>query len=280
MDSVTLGDIIVYALLGAGLLIFGRWLLTTHFGTKALQNIPERRTRLPFWAPMAVLMVWVLSGHTVLSITNAAADVWQMSEPAKLALKYAGQLILYVLLTLMMCWFGWTYFVGRLKGFGLGLHNLRRDFGHAAGILLGVMPIVLAMVSAVILVGRLFIDKNFEMPESEGLVVLTSHPYFWLKAIVFVHVGIVVPWYEELLFRGLFQSLIRDVTGTALRGWGSVVMTSVLFALLHPTTHWPALFVLSLAIGYSYEKSGSLIQAILIHSFFNTSMMTAALLAE
>ena len=130
------------------------------------------------------------------------------------------------------------------------------------------------------LVGRLLIGEDFEMSESEGLVALKAYPDFWLKAIVFVHAGIVVPWYEELLFRGLFQSLIREVTGAALRGWGPVVMASVLFALLHPTMHWPALFVLSLAIGYSYEKSGSLIQAILIHSFFNISMMTAALLAE
>jgi membrane protease YdiL (CAAX protease family) len=41
--------------------------------------------------------------------------------------------------------------------------------------------------------------------------------------------------------------------------------------------HWPALFVLGVCLGYSYEKSGSLFRPIFIHLFFNVSSVAIAL---
>jgi len=41
--------------------------------------------------------------------------------------------------------------------------------------------------------------------------------------------------------------------------------------------HWPALFVLSLSLGYAYEKSGSLFRPIFIHSLFNAATIAAVL---
>ena len=44
----------------------------------------------------------------------------------------------------------------------------------------------------------------------------------------------------------------------------------MLFAAVHADmAHWPALFTLSMGIGYAYEKSGSLWQAIFVHAMFN-----------
>ena len=79
-----------------------------------------------------------------------------------------------------------------------------------------------------------------------------------------------------MLFRGLFQTMIRSYLG---RPWLAIAITSVLFAFIHADPeHWPALFVLAMGLGYSYEKSGSLFRPIFMHAMFNGLTIVAALL--
>jgi membrane protease YdiL (CAAX protease family) len=60
--------------------------------------------------------------------------------------------------------------------------------------------------------------------------------------------------------------------------WVAIVFTSVFFAILHPPTHIPALFMLSCGLGYAYERSGSLLRPILMHIFFNSFSVVMTLL--
>jgi len=61
--------------------------------------------------------------------------------------------------------------------------------------------------------------------------------------------------------------MVRSYLG---RPWPAILLTSVLFATVHGNvTHWPALFVLSLGLGYAYEKSGSLLRPLFMHAMFN-----------
>jgi membrane protease YdiL (CAAX protease family) len=109
---------------------------------------------------------------------------------------------------------------------------------------------------------------------------------------------------EEILFRGLFQTMIRTflehrpaslgsdqihlwrtksetcLTTVKIRNkaWLAIAICSVIFATIHTNAaHWPALFVLGACMGYSYEKSGSLFRPIFIHSLFNGVTIVAAL---
>jgi membrane protease YdiL (CAAX protease family) len=273
IDQITPGDFIVLAAIAAGSVILGRWLLATRFGARALVGIPRRRMRLPLFMPFLVLVVWIVAGFGVMGIAETAAKFWKLDDAAKTGVLYGGQVVIYVALVVLMVCLGRAYFARGLKGFGLGLGHVWQDAWQAAGVLLAVMPAVLAMVAAVIIVGRFIAGDDFKMDENEGLTTLMGYPQFWLKAMVFVYAGVIVPCYEELLFRGLFQSVMRKVA----RPWAAVMATSALFTVLHPPMHWPAMFVFSLGIGYSYEKSGSLLRAILIHVYFNVSMMVAAL---
>jgi len=87
---------------------------------------------------------------------------------------------------------------------------------------------------------------------------------------------LVAPLVEELMFRGLFQSMIRSYLG---RPWPAIAITSILFAGIHTNAeHWPALFVLALGLGYSYEKSGSLLRPIFMHAMFNGVTIIGVLL--
>jgi membrane protease YdiL (CAAX protease family) len=97
-----------------------------------------------------------------------------------------------------------------------------------------------------------------------------------LKILVAVFAALIVPVFEELLFRGFFQTTLRSLSGSP---WVGIVLTSVFFAILHPPTHIPALFMLSVGLGYAYERSGSLLRPILMHIFFNGLSIGMTLLA-
>jgi membrane protease YdiL (CAAX protease family) len=53
--------------------------------------------------------------------------------------------------------------------------------------------------------------------------------------------------------------------------WAAVVVASLLFAIVHPLWTVPLIFVLSLGLGYAYERTGNLWVPIVIHAIFNGS---------
>ena len=52
--------------------------------------------------------------------------------------------------------------------------------------------------------------------------------------------------------------------------WAAIVITSLLFSVLHPAWTWPLIFLLSLALGYAYERTGNLWLPVVMHLVFNT----------
>jgi membrane protease YdiL (CAAX protease family) len=53
--------------------------------------------------------------------------------------------------------------------------------------------------------------------------------------------------------------------------WAAIAITSLVFAALHPFWTWPLIFLLSLALGYVYERTGNLWAAVTMHLTFNTT---------
>jgi membrane protease YdiL (CAAX protease family) len=100
---------------------------------------------------------------------------------------------------------------------------------------------------------------------------------------------LVAPVIEELLFRGLFQTLLvwafnraarrrgageelashaGRLSGAAGR-WMAIGITSVVFAGIHDKWSVPPIFVLALCLGFAYERTGSLWVTMSIHALFN-----------
>ena len=61
----------------------------------------------------------------------------------------------------------------------------------------------------------------------------------------------------------------RPLYALPWHGWMAVILTSVLFALVHQLWTAPAIFVLSVGMGYAYERTGSLWASITMHFLFN-----------
>ena len=76
--------------------------------------------------------------------------------------------------------------------------------------------------------------------------------------------------HEEVLARGYFLTLLRSRYGT---GW-AILGSAVLFSLIHAIFKTPNFmlvshFLVGIALGYLYLKSGSLVLTTLLHAFHN-----------
>jgi membrane protease YdiL (CAAX protease family) len=156
---------------------------------------------------------------------------------------------------------------------------------------------MMAAMRMTLFFARLIYGPEYQIPRHDQLKVLTDYPQLQLRILTFVVAAVVAPVLEEMMFRGLLQTVIRSyletrniiphqngldspcLTAGRNRAWIAIFITSALFAMVHGNIpHWPALFVFGLCLGYSYEKSGSLFRPIFIHAFFNASSLILVLL--
>jgi 2-polyprenyl-6-methoxyphenol hydroxylase-like FAD-dependent oxidoreductase len=128
-------------------------------------------------------------------------------------------------------------------------------------------------------VGVRFAEGGVEHEERSRLVVGADGRMSWLARRV------AAPVYEEMLFRGHIQTIAGrlfhrwglGVNGGGAARWAAVVAASLMFALVHETWMAPMIFVLSLGLGYVYERTGNLWASILVHAIFNTISTVAFL---
>ncbi len=260
------------AILAAGFVCLICWLLRTSLGRRALTKSAVRRNNMPLLLPLILLCVWF--GFIILSLwvsrmLTAGLQKWQEVVFDNIAVSIGATLTIAVVLCL-----AWATFARRLKGFGLDVKTLRTDVPAAFVNLLAVWPVILAAIAATTYIAR-FIWPDYRMPRHEELETITTYTQWSVRISVFVVAAVVAPALEEMLFRGMFQTVIRSFVGKV---WLSIGISSVIFAMAHANTaHWPALFVLGACMGYAYEKSGSLLRPIFIHSLFNAVTVLAAL---
>jgi len=265
-EVITVADVIWLT----GLVLLISWLLKTLLGPDPLADSVPRRNNMPFYLPFIALFVWFGAVSLTLPITEIAKKImphlpdWQTAFLGNAVLCIGGLLVIAVIVFLVR-----TNFARGLKGFGLNPKTIHKDSFAAVINLIYVWPIVYLVTQLTIFYGQLIFRQNFHWPQHETLESITSHPQLPLKILILITAAAIVPVVEEMLFRGLFQTMIRSFSG---RPWLAILLSSALFAVVHQHgPHWPALFVLAVCLGYSYEKSGSLFRPILIHSIFNTA---------
>ena len=108
------------------------------------------------------------------------------------------------------------------------------------------------------------------------LVSGSIDPWWIVLAVLVIAVA---PLLEEVMYRGLLQSALIHA---GLNRWLAITITSALFALMHWNAVEPpalaALFVLSLAMGWVYEKTGRLTASITMHMLFNAANLGFAMM--
>jgi len=268
-STITVTDVICLA----GLILFGTWLLRTSLGIKALADSVPRRNNMPIYLPFIPLFIWFGAVSVTISITRKLLpdlQDWQSAFLDNLILCIGAIAGIAVIIFLAR-----ASFAQRLKGFGLNAKTIHKDFFAAIVNLLSVWPLLMLMIILTLFFGQLIWGNDFHLQKHQELESITAHPQLPVRVLIIVTAVAIAPVFEEMLFRGLFQTMFRSFLG---RPWLSIIISSGLFATFHANVgHWPALFVLAICLGYSYEKSGSLFRPIFIHCLFNATTIIAVL---
>lgn len=187
-------------------------------------------------------------------------------------LNFSISFLIFVLLSI--------YFLFLPKNIRMGIlrrpnepHSAKEDLWAALYSWILAFPLVLFLSQAIeIIVFKIF--KVTQLPDQIAVKFLKStfeNPlYFTLAAIAIV---ILAPLIEETLFRGFLQTYIRRHLGPKQ----AIVITSVCFSLFHYASGQGlgnisiiiSLFVLSLFLGFTYHKQGSLLASVFLHGLFN-----------
>jgi len=257
----------------AGVAVFALWLIRTSLGRTALVDSPPRRNRMAPYLPFVPFFIWLV-GVAILQdvaqrVTGTAAG-WRGLFLDNLAFSVAELTAAAAAILIAR-----TTFARGLRGFGLRVKTIPRDLKLGALYLLAVWPLVLAMITVTTEIGKRLFGEQFAIPPHPGLEIMESGA-LPLRILIVVLAVAVAPLAEEMLFRGLVQTAFRSYTN---RPWLAIIFTSLLFATFHTNgTHWPALFVLGVGLGYAYEKSGSLFRPIFMHALFNGITIALTLL--
>jgi membrane protease YdiL (CAAX protease family) len=209
---------------------------------------------------------------------------------------------------------GGLVLVRRASGVRLGLDAGRAVRGVLVGLLASACVVPLVFGSSILVEWLYQRIQYHHPPEHDMLRAMSqakSNPV--LVWVMVVGAAIIVPLCEEIVFRGLVQTVLRrmftwaawrlrqrgprgfplDDTALPLPSppaladkpfeaspsptirstWEAIIVTSVLFAIVHPGWTWPLIFLLSVCLGYAYERTGNLWVPVVIHAAFNTTSM-------
>jgi membrane protease YdiL (CAAX protease family) len=191
----------------------------------------------------------------------------RQAKPASAALSegetviYGGVTELAVLTTMLL-----TTILTRNRGIRQTGIDLRRiPMGAVVGIL-GI-AIVLPLIIYVDGFTQWAMEHWKEVhPPHELLEILKTNPPGWLRAADVISAGLVAPIAEEMFFRGLLQTLMRNLFGSS---WRAIFFAAAAFAVVHHWWTWPQIFFLGCCLGYAYERSGNLWVSITMHALFN-----------
>jgi uncharacterized protein len=267
--QTTIADLVVCL---GGVLVLIVWALRTSLGTKSLDNAPIRENIMPpIWA-LIPFFLWFGMVSTLFFIKEkflAGLPDWQDAFVENLALCLG--VIPAIAAGVMIAK---SVFVRGLAGLGLNPKTIPRDFAAALLNLLAVMPVVLGAIILTTIIGKLILGDKFEMPRHEELKQIIDYSQWQVRALIVFTSIIVIPFVEELIFRGMIQTMLRSY----IKPWPAIFAASIIFVIFHANPeHWLALFALSACLGYSYEKSGSLFRAVFVHMLFNAMSVLAAL---
>ena len=264
---------IYYAVTSTGAALLAVWLLRTSLGRKALEDSKPRRHRMPWVTPPIALFVWILGAQFVSDVIGwIAGPVRGEQASIRDSLAYIIGSVPFIVFVLLL---GHFFFARGVKGLGLRLQTIPKALGRAFLCLLAVLPVVMAVLAVVEFVGRLTQGQTYQIPQHEKLKELAEMPGPLTRTLLALTAVVIAPLQEEMLFRGVFQTLLRSYLSSA---WAAIAISAAMFALVHfDQSHWPALFVLGMGMGYTYEKSGSLWQPIFVHALFNGTVILSAM---
>lgn len=229
----------------------------------SLMDTPGRPNTLTALHVIPVFLFWLLMGEA------AAYFLKLLPLERDKVLLLAGAIRQLCCLPVLLTVGSMTFRHGLSRGMGLSMRHWGFDSLRGLFAMLAVFPVCIGLAE---LFGILFARIQPQWVQPHTLLTMLQSVSMGWKLTVALSAVILAPVVEELLFRGLLQSMLRRYLNNP---WHAVLLTSGIFALFHANTpqNIPALFVLGAVLGYNYERCGRLWPAILTHMLFNGAMV-------
>ena len=203
--------------------------------------------------------VRLLVGFLVGLAPGAGSEPGDALVAAMVVLLFQTAVILAMLRALVIRKYGLTWA-------DLGLRPAERHWYRRAVVVAVLLLPAVALVNGV-LVPRLA-EEPFRNPQ---LYAIVPAGFSWSAMLtMLVMAGVVAPFAEELVFRGLLFPWLGARLGVA----AGAALSALCFAALHGAAILiPALTVVGVAFAVIYQRSGSLWPAIVAHGVFNGIMI-------
>lgn len=232
----------------------------------------------PLFAVLAFVVAAVVMVGASIAVAIVAAIIFALEEPgqAQEALEAKLQGVSVLLPTIVLSQLGLlmvTLLAWRLtrKPFRARLGLVRptvTPFQGLAIVLAGGVPFALSILAA---------SMMPSMADAEGLVSLWTDTPLPLALLWIVTIGVLPGCMEELFFRGLLQPAFAR----RMRPWLAILVTTILFALLHidPAAMGLA-FVLGIWLGWVAWRTGSILLGIATHLVVNSGWNAGQMIAR
>ncbi|MES5895831.1 MULTISPECIES: type II CAAX endopeptidase family protein [Bacillus cereus group] len=128
--------------------------------------------------------------------------------------------------------------------------------------------IVVLMSLMVMSIGVLIMMEEMGISfENSKTDTIQSDKSVYSFCIAVIGAAVISPVYEEILYRGVFYTFFRERYGI----WGGVLISSIIFTVVHIPTYntLPVNFLSGVAFAWLYEKTNSLLSAMVAHALFN-----------
>ena len=273
---------IQFLLLGSlGLVALGILLARGYLGPRAFKGVPPRQPALSTPDPFVALVVF-FAGQVLIAAILPDLLAGTEEPHRSLRLLWIGQTLAFAPLAGLLGFWAWQR---RDRGDPLGLVPRRPLHALAAGCISVVLltPIAMGLATGLVLLAMPF---GYEPPlVGHRLlpVLLEAGPEEQLALIGAV--CLLVPFFEEIFFRGIIQSLMMSlipIQGDTARRWTTIILAAAVFALMHySAVPWPnlfALFVVGAGFGWLYERDRNLLVPIVAHAGFNSLNVALTLL--
>lgn len=265
--SLELGAVLVGAAaasiaLGFAAVRIGRSLESSTIADRAAARIRPDWSALPGWIHAAgFTSAAVVCGLAGILIWLLAAYVGDLYDEAFFAAQVGGNVTAQIAAIVL------------LTGGRPGLLALKRAPAWMIGLAVGIAPLFVG-VSAL---WDLAIEAMGVSQQQMVSQVLSDLPSFQRAAVALLIV-VVVPFLEELLFRGAWFTRLQSQIGDR---W-TIALTGIAFGIFHMETPWavPLIALMGVMLGWLRARSGSVWPSFVLHMLNNTVAVALVLTGQ
>jgi membrane protease YdiL (CAAX protease family) len=257
---LVLVPMIVIVLAGVvGLLIVVAVLFLRPWRKPGRLQVPSFR----LWQGVELMLLWVVAGVGLPLLLSPLLQRAGVEGIWLVGVLYAVPAVL------AMAWFAMASLpAGERRPGSVGWRSRRGILAGIAGYC-AIQPLVLIVWA---ILRRVNIDPTQASPVLPIIAGATSAGQ---RAAALCLVALLVPAFEETLFRGILYGALRR----SMRPLFAALISAVVFGLFHfQLTAVPVLAVLGLVFAYVYERTGSLVAPVISHGLVNV-MTTAVVMA-